>query len=214
MRAMAPSVRIVALGDSLTVGFQPYGVSGDYGSSTPYTDVLTNRIAEGFHSQSRFVEVVNKGVNGDLTEQMLARFDADVIRLSSKIVIILGGSNDLGWGIPTREVFSNLCEMYALSLRKRVIPIACTIPSISGFDEGIPPRITLNELIRQYCSGRGLQCADLFSATTEKATKRLASQYSRDGLHLNTRGYEKIGDTIYDQALRPVLSTLFEDLRS
>jgi lysophospholipase L1-like esterase len=145
---------------------------------------------------------------------MLARFDADVIRLSSRIVIILGGSNDLGWGIPPREVFSNLCEMYALSLSRNVIPIACTVPSILGFDEGIPPRIMLNELIREYCSGHPLQCADLFAATMDRATKRLASQYSFDGLHLNTRGYEKIGDTIYGQELRPVLTALFEDLRS
>lgn len=200
-------VRVVALGDSLTVGFQSYGLLGNTQISTPYTDVLVDHVRRDFPSYLS-VEILNKGVTGELSEQMLARFDSDVIRLSPKIVIILGGSNDLGWGLAPKEVFANLHDMYELSLRNGIVPIACSVPSILGFDAGIPPRIALNKLIQEHCRKSELRCVDLFSATIDQATGRLASRYSSDGLHLNTDGYRKIGDTIYKEGLNPILRAI------
>lgn len=200
-------VRVVALGDSLTVGFQSYGLLGNTQISTPYTDVLVDHVRRDFPS-SLSVEILNKGVTGELSEQMLARFDSDVIRLSPKIVIILGGSNDLGWGLAPKEVFANLHDMYELSLRNGIVPIACSVPSILGFDAGIAPRIALNKLIQEHCRKSELRCVDLFSATIDQATGRLASRYSSDGLHLNTDGYRKIGDTIYEEGLNPILRAI------
>lgn len=197
-------VKVVALGDSLTVGFQSYGFNGDAQRSIPYTNFLLSLTKRDFPPSSLSVEIINKGVNGELTEQMLARFDSDVVRLSPTIVIVLGGSNDLGWGLAPREIFSNLREMYELSLNKRITPIACTVPSILGVDAGIPPRLALNKLIAEYCLKQQLHCADIFNATRDNDS-RLASQYSSDGLHLNTEGYRKIADTIYEEGLRPVL---------
>ncbi|MEM2430325.1 MAG: hypothetical protein QW779_07350, partial [Nitrososphaerales archaeon] len=74
---------IVALGDSLTVGFQsnnPY--------STPYTYYLTLKIEEMFKELKRdqSVYIYNKGVVGDLTSGMLHRFYDDVILLKPKYV--------------------------------------------------------------------------------------------------------------------------------
>jgi len=201
-------VRIVALGDSLTTGFQSYGLFGDVEVSTPYTDILLERIRRNFRPNSLVVEIVNKGVVGELTEQMLARFDLDVVRLSPKIAIILGGSNDLGWGYTPEQIFSNLREMYELSLHNRIVPIACTVPSILGFDAGILPRMVLNGFIRDYCSKAKLRFVDVFSATMDHATRRLDSRYSSDGLHLSTVGYRKMGMTIYEEGLGPLLHAM------
>ena len=208
MHTAPPLVRVVALGDSLTVGFQSYELFGDRESSTRYTVVLAEQVERDFPPSSLSFEIINKGVVGELTEQMLARFDSDVIRLSPSIVIILGGSNDLGWGLAPHDIFSNLYHMCELSLKSGITPIACTVPSILGFDEGIPPRIVLNELIQKYCSREKLQCVDLFSATMDRASKRLASRYSSDGLHLKPEGYRKMGITIYEEGLAPLLRTI------
>ena len=205
MHTAPPLVRVVALGDSLTVGFQSYEFFGDTESSTRYTDVLDEQVGRDFLPNSLSFEIINKGVIGELTGQMLARFGSDVIRLSPSIVIILGGSNDLGWGLAPHDIFSNLYHMYELSLKSGIIPIACTVPSILGFDEGIPPRIVLNKLIQEYCSKEKLQCVDLFSATMDRASRRLASRFSSDGLHLNPEGYRKMGITIYEEGLAPLL---------
>jgi lysophospholipase L1-like esterase len=203
-------VRVVALGDSLTVGFQSYGLNEDIGKSTPYTDFLIDHIRTDFPSDSLSIEIINKGIVGELSEQMLTRFDSDVIRLSPRVVIVLGGSNDLGWGLAPREVLSNLSKMYRLSLENQMTPIACTVPSVLGYDEGISPRIELNRLLQEHCQEMGIRCVDVFRATLDRATIRLALQYSSDGLHLNSEGYRKMGTVIYEEGLRPILHAIVE----
>ncbi|HXZ98007.1 MAG TPA: GDSL-type esterase/lipase family protein [Candidatus Acidoferrum sp.] len=207
---MSSDVRVVALGDSLTVGFQLYGLNEDMGKSTPYTDLLIDRVSRDFPSDSLSIEIVNKGIVGQLTEQMLLRFDSDVVRLSPRVVMILGGSNDLGLGIAPREILQNLSEMYRLSLQNKIVPIACTVPSILGYDIGIPPRILLNKLLQEHCREIGIRCVDVFRATLDQATSRLARQYSCDGLHLSSEGYRKMGAVIYEEGLRPVLMAMFK----
>jgi acyl-CoA thioesterase-1 len=203
-------VRVVALGDSLTVGFQSYGLNEDMEKSTPYTDLLIDRVSRDFPSDFLSIEIINKGVVGQLSEQMLVRFDSDVIRLSPRVVIILGGSNDLGWGLAPREILRNLSKMYMLSLENKIVPIACTVPSILGYDEGIPPRILFNKLLQEHCREIGIPCVDVFRATLDQATSRLALRYSTDGLHLSSEGYRKMGVVIYEEGLRPVLSAMFK----
>jgi acyl-CoA thioesterase-1 len=210
MPHMSSHVRVVALGDSLTVGFQSYGIDEDMGKSTPYTDLLIDRVSRDFPSDSLSIEIINKGIVGQLSEQMLVRFGSDVIRLSPRVVIILGGSNDLGWGLAPREILRNLSEMYRLSLENKIVPIACTVPSILGYDEGIPPRILLNKLLQEHCREIGIPCVNIFRATLDQATSRLAPRYSTDGLHLSSEGYTKMGVVIYEEGLRPVLSAMFK----
>jgi acyl-CoA thioesterase-1 len=203
-------IRVVALGDSLTVGFQSYGLNEDAGKSTPYTDFLIDQVRRDFPSNSLSIEIVNKGVVGELSEQMMARFDSDVIRLSPKVVIVLGGSNDLGWGLTPGEILETLSVIYRRSCENQITPIACTVPSILGYDEGIPPRIALNRLLHERCQEIGIRCVDVFRATLDKDTNRLALQYSSDGLHLNADGYRKMGAAIYEEGLHPVLRLMLE----
>ena len=210
MHAASSIVRVVALGDSLTFGFRSYGLFGDVEGSTPYTDFLVDHIRRNFPCSSLTVEIVNKGIIGELSEQMLARFDSDVVRLSPTVVIVLGGSNDLGWGLAPKEIFMNLRQMYELSLKNGITPIACTVPSILGFDAGIPPRIALNRLIQEHCRKVKIHCVDVFRATLDQATSRLASRYSSDGLHLNAEGYRKMSAAIYQEGLRPILRAIAE----
>jgi acyl-CoA thioesterase-1 len=208
MPRMSSQIRVVALGDSLTVGFQSYGLNGDAVKSTPYTDFLIGQTRRDFPSDSLSIEIINKGIVGELSAQMMARFDSDVIPLSPKVVIILGGSNDLGWGLAPREILENLSAIYSRSCENQITPIACTVPSILGYDEGIPPRIALNRLLQERCQEIGIRCVDVFRATLDKNTDRLALQYSSDGLHLNSDGYRKMGAAIYEEALHPVLSVM------
>lgn len=203
-------LRVVALGDSLTVGFQSYGLDADALMPTPYTDFLIDKVGLDFASNSLSVEIINKGIVGELSQQMVARFDSDVIQLFPRVVIILGGSNDLGWGVAPKEILQNLGTMYRLSRENQITPIGCTVPSILGYDEGIPPRIVLNRLLQEHCREIGIRCVDVFRATLDKDTNRLALQYSSDGLHLNSYGYRKIGAAIYEEGLRPFLRVMFE----
>ena len=65
-------------------------------------------------------------------------------------------------------------------------------------------------LLQEHCREIGIRCVDVYRATLDKDTNRLALQFSSDGLHLNSDGYRKMGAAIYEEGLSPVLRVLFE----
>jgi len=195
-------IEFVAIGDSLTVGF----ITSTFPMNYPYTEFL-KEIVDKFLEQlekNRVIDVTirNMGVNGELTSDILLRFRRDVIGLKPNYVIILGGTNDIGWGAPVEEVFANLKIMFQMAMDNGIEPIGCTIPSVLGWDEGIPPRLELNELLKRFCREKGVPCADIFSGTCDPETKRLRADCSSDGLHLSELGYRKMAETVFEEALR------------
>jgi len=205
---MSDQLTFVALGDSLTVGFQSFNPDDSFLEDAPYTHFLEQIIADARKQFKSIPEVrfLNRGINGDLTEGMLHRFERDVTADKPNYVIILGGSNDLGWGLPPEKVFYNLKQIYATSTEHEIRPIACTVPSILGFDSLIPQRIKLNELIKRHCSEQEILCADTFQATANPQTQRLLEVYSNDGLHLSTAGYKKLAETVFQEVVKKILS--------
>jgi lysophospholipase L1-like esterase len=203
---MTRLITFVAFGDSLTVGFIPSRIA-----TQPYSRFLKEIVDDSLKQLEKDSDVevrfINRGVNGDLTSGMLVRFRKDVIQLNPQYVIILGGANDIGWDLPVEEIFLNLQRMYDMALENNVEPIACTVPSIIGWDEGLPQRVRLNQSIKQYCSERGILFADLYSKTCDPKTKRLRSEHSSDGLHLNTLGYRKIAESIFEEVVKGLLIT-------
>ena len=202
---MVKTIKFVAIGNSLTVGFTP----STFTTSNSYPEFL-KEITDDFLKQTgktNSLEVTfrNKGINGDLTSGMLSRFKQDVIDLKPKYVIILGGTNDIGWGFQVEEIFTNLKKMMEIAQDNKVQPISCTIPSVLGWDEGIPTRLQLNKLLKQFCREKEIPCVDLFLKTSDPQTKKLKSKYSIDGLHLNTSGYRKIAETIFEEAVRDLI---------
>ncbi len=199
-------MRIVALGDSLTVG--ETGFSGSDEVLAPYPKVL-ELLAEEYlrNLQSDMeVEVLNRGVDGDLTSGMLERFSSDVVQEKADYVIILGGSNDIGWGFDPVLIARNLAAMYDAALGNGIGVVACSVPSILGFDELIPPRLELNRLIRKEAENRKSTYVDLFTATADPRNDRLLNDYSADGLHLNPKGYEQMAERVFDNWLKPLLN--------
>jgi acyl-CoA thioesterase-1 len=197
MTAMCPPPcpLIVCFGDSLTAGWQSPlpGVSPT--PETPPGKFLQARL------KGRATVVVS-GVCGELTAEMVARFRREVLSLRPASSVILGGTNDLGWDVPPKEIFGNLLTMYEDARREGLQAVAVTVPSIRGFDDQIPRRRELNALIAGACADRGIPCVDLFAATAEAETQRLAEPYSNDGLHLTTAGYEVMATLLYEQVYR------------
>ncbi|HUK79197.1 MAG TPA: GDSL-type esterase/lipase family protein [Nitrososphaerales archaeon] len=205
---------IVAFGDSLTVGYRSPTEYEEFPRPVPYTALLTKRV-DGMLRQrvaSFKVEFLNRGVVGELTDDMVDRFSGDVVGPRPDAVIILGGSNDLGWGMDPSQVAENLSGMYNEALNNGIRPVACTVPSIRGYDEGIRPRLRLNGLIRNCSESRGIVCVDLFTATADPAG-RLREEYSNDGLHLSHLGYEAVAETIFSDAVCGMIIDYLEDTK-
>jgi len=202
----AKTLVFVAFGDSLTVGYQSPTAAEPSPEPAPYTRFLeaqVRRLLHGTAAETR-AEFLNRGVNGELTGEMALRFDRDALERAPDVVIILGGSNDIGWGVEPPSIARNLSGMYKQALKHGIRPVSCTIPSILGFDEGIPPRLELNQLIRITSEALGVTCVDLFRATSD-SEGRLLSEYSNDGLHLNSAGYEAMAGAIFSGAVSDIV---------
>jgi lysophospholipase L1-like esterase len=142
------------------------------------------------------------GVCGELTRDMVGRFERDVLRHKPAWTVFLGGTNDLGWDLRPSEIMRNLTAMYEQATAAGIHVVAVTVPSIRGFDDHIPRRLELNRLIADYCAGKRFPCVDLFTATAESGSQRLAAPYSNDGLHLTTAGYELLARLLYEQVFK------------
>jgi lysophospholipase L1-like esterase len=200
-------MKIVALGDSLTVGAQSQSDSVNYNEHTSYPaylEVLGQQYSDK-HQLGIKVNVVNKGISGDLTSGMLQRFARDVIAENADCVIILGGTNDIGWNLDPTMIARNLGRMYEIAQNEDIVPVACSIPSILGFDHLISPRLLLNRMILTQAQRRNITLVDLFAATADPETNRLLAQYSADGLHLNDEGYKHLGLRVFNQWLKTFL---------
>jgi len=198
---------IICFGDSLTVGYQSTTSAFPEMRETPYGVFLQEQVGSS-------ARVAVSGVCGELTGEMAMRFRRDVLQHDPTYVVVLGGTNDLGWNARPADIMRNLLKIYELALSAGVQPVAVTVPSIrlgveddpgGGMDgqrwlaEHIERRQTLNRLISDYCPGRGVAWVDLFTATQEPRTLRLAAVYSNDGLHLTTEGYRRLATLLYEQ---------------
>jgi len=76
---------------------------------------------------------INRGISAQLTTQMLIRFRADVIALKPEVVVILGGTNDIGGSlgpISPEATRDNIMSMVDLA---RVNGIKVALCSLSPF---------------------------------------------------------------------------------
>ena len=216
---MPPSKKpdIICFGDSLTVGYQSPTPDDPEYRETPYADYLQTRLPST-------LRIVVSGVCGEVTAEMLQRFPRDVLDPTPSYVVILGGTNDLGCNVTLSDILNHLTGMYQQAKAHGIQPIAITIPSLRfPHDESlnwtssapapdslewkiirshIERRLELNKMILGYCSSHKIPCINLFTETAEQPSQLLAAQFSNDGLHLSTRGYEVLAQLLWDQVFQ------------
>ncbi len=187
---------ILAMGDSTTAGTPgfrspvetpPDGAGNEQSQYTYWAaQLLPGR---------RFL---NRGVNGERTDQILRRLEADLKALRPDAVILLAGVNDLYQGTPPKQIQKNLERMYQLSKEQGVPVVACTIIPYNGMSPAIFERMReVNEWIRKYSREAGLGFCDLFSVMEDpNRSGNLLS--TPDGLHPDVDGYRRMGEAVAD----------------
>ncbi len=205
---MIASSHIVCFGDSLTAGFQSPTADNPHGIETPYGRFLQELTGPA-------VRVSVSGICGELTGEMTKRFRLAVLAHQPTHVVILGGTNDLGWNALPEDIMRNILKMYELAAAAGIEPVPVTVPSIRVGDdlrseEGcrwfaahLDRRHQLNTLILRYAESKRLVAFDLFAATAEPETQQLAARYSNDGLHLTTAGYRLVAERLYQEVFAP-----------
>jgi lysophospholipase L1-like esterase len=95
----------------LTKGLSPQD-SPEWEKYHPYSIQLSRSINNHFNNVTR-VKVVDDGVNGELTSRMKHRIALILSKTLYDVVIVLGGTNDLGHHRSKDEILNDIYEIHS-----------------------------------------------------------------------------------------------------
>ena len=152
--------------------------------------------------------VIDRGISGQTSPQMLARFYQDVVALHPKAVHIMAGTNDVAGntGPSSPDDFkNNIRAMVDLARANHIQVILASIPPAERFSwrPDIQPAEQIRQLntwLRQLALQHKLVYADYYSSLTT-ASGGFRPELSNDGVHPNSDGYAAMRP-IADAALR------------
>jgi lysophospholipase L1-like esterase len=140
--------------------------------------------------------VFNKGINGQRSDQILARFGRDVMLEKPDLVVILAGVNDIYQGRREDAVKNNLEAMYERAKGSSVAPVAATIlPYNSAGPREAASIRNVNSWIASTSKEMGMLFCDTNKAVRDGANPDLLAS-TPDGLHPDVDGYRKMGEAI------------------
>jgi lysophospholipase L1-like esterase len=192
---LAAAVLIVALGDSTTAGTPhfkspievPPNGAGNAEAPFPYW----------LEHQHPGWTVLNRGVNGERSDQIAARFDRDVLAAHPQIVIIIAGVNDVYQGRSAESVIAQLQGMYTKAKAAHIPVIA---GSIVPYNSATPDQNARMHAINDWIRAETTRDANVTYVDTRKAAARpdnidLLSS-SPDGLHPDVNGYHRMAEAL------------------
>ena len=150
---------------------------------------------------------VGRGISGQVSSQMLVRFQEDVISLHPKVVVICCGTNDIAQNngyISLEHILHNIKSMCQLARANKIKPVVCSTLPAKGFKwrPDMKPAndiIRLNEMIKAYAQENKIPYVDYHSALKDEENG-LPRKYSKDGVHPNAQGY-----AVMESVIMPVL---------
>ena len=151
--------------------------------------------------------LVGRGISGQVSSQMLARFRQDVINLEPTIVVINCGTNDIAENNgPYDEdiTMDNIKSMTELALAHGIEVIITSVLPCDTFCwnpavKDVPEKINnLNLRILNYAdSTPHVHFLDYFSSMTSDG-RSMNKHYSDDGVHPNAAGYDIMETKLID----------------
>ena len=183
---------IVAIGSSSTSGV---------GASDPahtYPAVLAEALRRRW--PQRTVTVINKGVGGEMAQQMLARFEGDVLPYHPQLVIWQTGSN--------RALRSGNLEGYADTIREGIRRLKASQVDVVLMDPQFAPRVLARPMHLPIVDSISAVAKDMKVAVFRRfavmrhwvssGQYKIEDMISSDGLHMNDVSYSCIARLLAD----------------
>ena len=141
--------------------------------------------------------IAGRGISGQVSSQMLVRFQSDVVALKPKAVVILSGTNDIARNngpIKLEHVFENIVSMCQIAKYNKIQPIIASVLPCAGFSwiaEVKPAEDIkkLNAMLKEYAKKNKIPYVDYYSALADEQGG-LPKSMSKDGCHPNAETYE------------------------
>jgi len=163
---------VLAFGDSLTYGF---GAPKEYS----YPSILERKTS---------LEIVNAGINGEVSSQGLARLKTILSKREFDLVILCHGGNDLIKKLPQNNLKSNLLEMIRLIQNNGAKVLFVGVANFEMFD------FETNEVYDQIAQETGV-VYDGITLQKVESDRSLKSDY----VHPNAKGYEVMANAFYEK---------------
>ena len=185
LKTIVKDDRIVCIGDSITYGYMVEG-----------TLTWIGRLR-----REEEINLLNVGINGDMTENMLLRFNEHVIDLNPKACLIMGGGNDIIAGVPLDIVTNNIAMMADRALQKGIVPMVGIVPMPShkkipeqwkgfvDYEEVKENLAVFKEWLIMFAKANNLPYIDFDTHMKEKLRAGY-SRYFMDGAHPNPAGHK------------------------
>ena len=163
-------------------------------------------ITEGYNVKEFYDEyrVVNSGISGNTTNDLINRIDSDLYDYNPSVVIIQIGTNDIRASIKDEEIINNL-KTIIKGIRKNRKNASILIESIYPLNRDMDAEywndvnpdynnkhiIKLNNDIKELCKKESIKYIDIYTSLLDN-NKNLKEVYSKEGLHLTDLGYYKV----------------------
>jgi lysophospholipase L1-like esterase len=179
--------RIVFMGDSITEGW--------------------SKVDAPFFQDHR---LINRGISGQTTPQMLVRFRQDVVALKPAMVHIMGGTNDVAGNTGKMEpqaTENNIASMVDIAQASGIAVLLASIPPAAEFPwrRGLEPGgkiAALNAWLRDFARAKHVYYVDYYSPLTD-GKLGMKADTSADGVHPNALGY-RLMDPLTLEAIQKV----------
>jgi lysophospholipase L1-like esterase len=184
------------------------------------TVFIGDSITEGWSGTAEFTNHSNwvgKGVSGNTSTQILARFQSDVIDLHPSIVHILAGTNDLNaeWNLcapGSINTCANIEAMVQAVEANNIIPILGTVPPWGPGElaaEADPDFVArnakidaLNGWLKEYATQEGITLVDYHSVLCDTTGDAYIHSLSGDGVHPSADGFQIMTTMLLNQPVK------------
>ena len=144
-----------------------------------------------------------RGISGQTTYQMLARFHNDVVALKPKAVVILSGINDIARNsgyISVENIMGNIISMCDIARANGIVPILCSVLPCDWFSwrkdlKPAPMVKELNKLIKAYADENKLEYVDYYTPMADE-NGALKEGLSNDRCHPYPQAYAPMEEAV------------------
>lgn len=164
------NVDVAFIGDSITDGYEAFG-----SAYSEYT-------------------VAWRGIGGDTTFGLFDRLDVSLYAVNPKVVVLLIGINNID---SMFENYESIIADIREKLPKASLIVQSLHPTSGDFADRNGRILSANRRILELSSKYGFTYVDVHSALVDENTGEYSSVYTDDGLHPNSKGYEKITETLF-----------------